>query len=160
MDVVTVAIVSAVTAMVSAIVGPLVSLVVSKRQIRASVISNNRERWVEALRDSVAEYVALVLTASIVRQALEQDPVKAVSEDRDLRQIVERIVLIKNKILLMINPSDKRYSELCHLVETIHQSLTSADPRALASTRSDTEAITQAGREVLMAEWARVKRGD
>jgi hypothetical protein len=28
---------------------------------------------------------------------MEQDAIKAVSEDRDLRQIVERIVLVKNK---------------------------------------------------------------
>jgi hypothetical protein len=54
MDALTIAFVTACTALISAIVGPAVSYVVARRQIRASVISNNRERWTEALRDSVA----------------------------------------------------------------------------------------------------------
>jgi hypothetical protein len=66
-----------------------VSYIIARRQIRASVISNNRERWTEALRDSVAEYVALLLSASMVKQTVGQDPLRAVTEDRALLQIVE-----------------------------------------------------------------------
>jgi hypothetical protein len=66
-----------------------VSYTIARRQIRASVISSNRERWTEALRDSVAEYVALLLSASMVKQTVGQDPLRAVTEDRALLQIVE-----------------------------------------------------------------------
>jgi hypothetical protein len=74
MDVLTITFVTASTALISAVTGPLVSYIVARRQIRASVISNNRERWIEALRDSVAEYVALLLSASMVKQTVGQDP--------------------------------------------------------------------------------------
>ena len=67
MDVLTITFITASTALVSAVTGPLVSFIVARRQIRASVISNNRERWIEALRDSVTEYVVLLLSASMVK---------------------------------------------------------------------------------------------
>jgi hypothetical protein len=66
MDVLTITLVTASTALVSAVTAPLVSYIVATRQIRASVISTNRERWTEALRDSVAEYVALLLSAASI----------------------------------------------------------------------------------------------
>src|SRR6202790_5194172 len=113
MDVITITFVTASTALISAVTGPLVSYIVARRQIRASVISNNRERWTEALRDSVAEYVALLLSASMVKENIGQDPVKAIIEDHALLEIVQRIILVKNKIMLMTNPNDSRYTELC-----------------------------------------------
>lgn len=160
MDALTITFVTASTALTSAIFGPLVSYIVARRQIRASVISNNRERWIEALRDSVAEYVALLLSASMVKQNIGQDPLKAVSEDHALLGIVERGVLVKNKIMLMANPSDHKYTVLCELIDATYQSLVSDDAQAPAKVRLDAEAITRAGRDVLKAEWARVKRGD
>jgi putative ribosome biogenesis GTPase RsgA len=160
MDALSIAFVTACTALISAVVGPAVSYVVARRQIRASVISNNRERWTEALRDSVAEYVALLLSASVVKENIGQNPLKTVVADHGLLDIVQRIILVKNKIMLMTNPADSRYQELCNVVEATYQTLISDDPRVLAKIHSGTEAITRAGREVLNAEWARVKRGD
>jgi len=160
MDVLTITFVTASTALISAVTGPAVSYIVAKRQIRASVISNSRERWTEALRDSVAEYVALLLSASMVKQNIGQDPIKAVIEDHALLEIVQRIILVKNKIMLMTNPGESRYRELCEVVESTYQALMSEDAEALAKIQTGAEAITRAGREVLKAEWARVKRGD
>lgn len=160
MDVLTITFVTASTALISAVTGPLVSYIVARRQIRASVISNNRERWTEALRDSVAEYVALLLSASMVKQYIGQNPLKAVTTDHALLEIVQRIILVKNKIMLMTNPNESRYFQLCEVVEATYQALASDDPEAFAKIRTGAEAITQAGREVLKAEWMRVKRGD
>ena len=160
MDVLTITFVTAATALISAIMGPLMSYIIARRQIRASVISNNRERWTEALRDSVAEYVALLLSASMVKQTVGQDPLRAVTEDRALLQIVERTILVKNKIMLMTNPNDSRYTELCEVVEVTYQALFAEDSQDFARIRGGSEAITRAGREVLKVEWERVKRGD
>ena len=84
MDALTIAFVTVCTALVSAVVGPLVSYIVARRQIRASVISNNRERWTEALRDSVADYVALLVSASMVKENFGQNSLKAVTTDHGL----------------------------------------------------------------------------
>jgi len=160
MDALTVTFVTACTALIAGVAGPVVSVLVARRQIRASVISNNRERWVEALRDSVAEYVALVLSASIARQAMSHDHPLMLSSDRALLHIAERIALIKNKILLMINPNEGGHSELCEAVEVTYSALISEELQPLTKMRAETEAITRAGRAVLKAEWQRVKRGD
>lgn len=50
--------------------------------------------------------------------------------------------------------------ELCNVIEATYQSLISADRQDLPKINSASEAITRAGREVLRAEWVRVKRGD
>ena len=160
MDVVTVTLVTATTALVSAVAGPVMSYVIAHRQIRANVISNNRERWAEALRDSLAEYVALLISASIIKEKLGADPLGTVSENRDLLKIVKQIIMTKNKIMLMSNPNEGCYAKLCQLVETTYQALATEDPDAPAQIRSGADAITHAGREVLKREWIRVKRGE
>jgi hypothetical protein len=160
MDALTITFVTASTALTSAVFGPFVSYVIARRQIRASVISNNRERWNEALLDSLAEYIGLLLSAAMIKQSMGQDPLKAVSEDRALLQIVERGVLVKSKVMLMTNPKDSLHIKLCEVLDATYQALVSNDPQTLAKIRSGSEAITQAGRDVLKAEWARVKRGD
>jgi hypothetical protein len=43
MDVLTITFVTASTTLISTVTGPIVSYIVARRQIRASVISNNRE---------------------------------------------------------------------------------------------------------------------
>jgi hypothetical protein len=35
---------------------------------KATVISNNRERWIEALRDAIAEYIALAASAAVIER--------------------------------------------------------------------------------------------
>ena len=62
--------------------------------------------------------------------------------------------------MLMANPNDSRYTELCEVVEVTYQALFADDRQALARFRGGSEAITRAGREVLKVERARVKRGD
>jgi hypothetical protein len=160
MDVLTVTLVTALTALVAAVAGPMVSYVIGHRQIHAKVVSASRERWAETLRDSLAEYVALLISAAIARKNLGDDHLKAVSANHDLLQIVERITLVKNRIMLMSNPSEASYAELCQLVEATYEALGSKDRAAPAQIRSGAEAITRAGREILRVEWLRVKRGE
>jgi len=116
MDALAITFVTACTALMSAVVGPLISYVIARRQIRASVISNNRERWNESLLDSLAEYIGLLLSAAMVKQSMRQDALKALSEDRTLLQLVERGVLVKSKVMLMINPRDSLHVKLCEVL--------------------------------------------
>jgi hypothetical protein len=159
-DVLTITFVTASTALVSSVTGPVVSYIVANRQIRATVISNNRERWIEALRDSMSEYVALIVSAGMLQQATGQDPMKAIAEDHALLQLVERITQVKSKIMLMTNPNEEPYKELCAVVEATYQVIASGQPQAFEKIRTGSEEVTRAGRDVLKAEWVRVKRGD
>src|SRR5262249_29232062 len=157
MDALMVAFLTACTALIASVASPVVSMLVARRQIRASVISNNRERWVEQLRDSVAEYVGLLLSAAWARQTMELAQTLTIGGDEALLQVAERIVLTKNEILLMVNPSKGGHSELCEAVEASYLTLVADQRPDLTKLRADAEMITRVGRAVLRAEWARVK---
>jgi len=160
MNALTIAFVSACTTLVTSVAGPIVAILVARQQIRASVISNNRERWVESLRDSVAEYVGLLLSLALVKQTTQPGQSLPIGTDGTLLQAAERIVLVKNKVMLMINPSKSAHAQLGQAMEASYLALVSDQPPSLAKLRADTEMITHACRAVLGAEWARVKRGD
>jgi hypothetical protein len=158
-DVLAITFVTACSALVSAAAGPVVSVIVSTRQIRASLVSNNREQWTVALRDSLAEYVALVVSTAILQEAQQKAAILAVRDDPHLASLAERIAQAKNRILLMVNPSEPEHSELCLLVEQAYRLLLEGDG-SMKEFGDCVDAITNAGRAVLRHEWARVKRGD
>jgi hypothetical protein len=159
MDTATIAFMTASTALVAGVAGPIVSVLVARQQTRASVISHNRERWAETLRDLVAEYVALLLRTAHMRQALAQDLSSALKADHALLTLVERVALSKNKILLIINPIKSDHDELSRTIDAAYLALSADAPPPLTEIRLNVDAITRAGRAVLRAEWQRVKRG-
>ena len=159
MDALTITFVTACTALVSAAAGPLVSIVVSSRQIRTTLISSNRERWIEALRDSVAEYVALAVSAAILREALRKDAFQAVRDDPQLARLVERLALARNRIMLMLHPAKTVHDELKVAIEDADRLLLETEV-TLGQMTGRVDAVIRAGRSVLQVEWARVKRGD
>jgi hypothetical protein len=65
-----VAFVTACTALVSSVIAPMITMRMGRAQIRASVISNNRQRWIETLRDLIAAFCAQVTTATPMRKSL------------------------------------------------------------------------------------------
>ena len=69
-------------------------------------------------------------------------------------------MLVKSKIMLMTYPNEERYRDLCEVVEATYQTIAGGEPHAFTMIRAGAEAVTRAGRDVLKAEWARVKRGD
>jgi hypothetical protein len=158
-DVLAITFVTACSALVSAAAGPVVSVIVSTRQIRASLVSNNREQWTVALRDSLAEYVALVVSAAILEEAQQKGPLIAIRDDPRLASLAERIAQAKNRILLMVNPADPEHLQLVLPVEQAYRLLLEGNA-PVKQVASCADAITNAGRVVLRREWARVKRGD
>jgi glycerol-3-phosphate dehydrogenase len=46
--------------LVAAIAGPIITLTVARRQFSATVISANRQKRIETLRDTLAELIALL----------------------------------------------------------------------------------------------------
>jgi ATP phosphoribosyltransferase regulatory subunit HisZ len=158
-DILAITFVTACSAFVSAAAAPVVSVVIATRQIRVSLVSNNRERWTEALRDSLAEYMAMALSAAMLQEALEQEPLDALRENPELARVVERVAQARGRILLMMNPDKPEHLQLCLRVEEAYELLVDAKG-ALTPMSKITQAITAAGRNVLKSEWERVKRGD
>jgi hypothetical protein len=62
-----VSLVSACTALVASIAGPLATFRVSRRQFDAMVLSASRQKWIDALRDSLADLMSQLAGLSVLK---------------------------------------------------------------------------------------------
>jgi recombinational DNA repair ATPase RecF len=95
----------------------------------------------------------------MLREALRKQAFEAIRDDPQLAQLAERIARARNRILLMLNPAKDEHDKLCTAIDHADRLLLESEA-TLAQMNDRVEAITRAGRTVLRAEWARVKRGD
>jgi len=160
MSALVITLITATSALIAGIAGPIVSITVARRQIRATVVSNNRERWIEALRDALAEYVAVVAGAALLRQHSDEDPRALMSADREFRASAERMLLLKSKILMMTSPTAEGDRELRESIEALYAAVVSRETLALSEWRARLDVVTAAGHNLLTTTWARVKHGD
>lgn len=149
------AVISAITALVAIIIGPLVSICIAKNQINASVISTNRQVWINRLRDELATLVGMIHHWP---SAHANDSISTNDAIAEYGKFVERFQVIK----LLINPNEADHQELVRLIECADEKLIESINNKI-SNRSKFETI---GRDivtqsqiVLKKEWQRVKSG-
>ncbi len=149
------AVVSAVTALVAVIVGPLVSIFVAKNQINASVVSANRQTWINRLRDELATLVGIV---HHLPSAHANGSVSADAAITEYGRFVEKFQVIK----LLINPKETDHQELIRLIESADKKIIESINKSQANS-SEFEAagqrIVAQSQIVLKREWERVKNG-
>lgn len=154
--------VSACTALAASIVGPFVTLKVARRQFNATVLSGNRQKWIEALRDTLAELISLLATALVIKSKWKdkwehgRGPLNA---EPTLLDKFERIVLTQAKIQLLINPVDPDHQQLDRAVDDAARRLQSEDASD-SETDEDIRTIVALGQAILKSEWQRVKKGN
>src|SRR4051794_39236538 len=142
-----VSLVSAGTALVASIIGPIVTLTVARRQFSATVISANRQKRIETLRDTLAELIALVRAALVVKSKWKdkwdhgRGPLNA---DPAMLEKFEHIVLAQSKIELLINPIDADHQRLDETIETAISRLR-VEESLEAETQHDIRTITALG---------------
>ncbi len=155
----------AVTALIAVVLGPLVSIYVVNRQIKAStsiaekqitasVVSTNRREWIKEFRDLISEFISLI--------SIESSPFQAEPSAK------ERRILIAEKIKLFLNPTEEDYPKLVELIFEVnaHAStlglqtvLTESDP-LYALLHEEIDKISDLSSSILKREWERVKQGD
>jgi hypothetical protein len=160
MDQLTITFITATSALVSGIAGPLVSMRLAQHQAKATVLSTSRERWIEALRDAISEYVSVAAGVA----TLEADSGGTIGEiarvTDESRSAAARMILVRSKILLITNPDRNNHSVLHQSIEAVDRALISRQPMTLQQWQLLLEAITHAGRTLLKEEWQRFERGD
>ncbi|EKO3524382.1 hypothetical protein K7V76_004296 [Vibrio fluvialis] len=149
------AVVSAVTAFVAVVVGPLVSIVVAKKQINASVVSTNRQTWINRLRDELATLVGIV---HHLPNAHANGSVSTNGAIAEYGRFAEKFQVIK----LLINPKETDHQELIRLIDSADKKLIESINKKQANA-SEFEAagqrIVAQSQIVLKREWERVKNG-
>ncbi|HEY4940003.1 MAG TPA: hypothetical protein VII56_01140 [Rhizomicrobium sp.] len=151
------AIVSALAAVAATIISPVISFWTARAQIRASLISANRQAWINALRDDLAELFELLTWLFLLRPGTHsgEDGYRYVAERRS------RIRLLKNRVRLRLNATEPASEALLSTIETLHSLAHAGD----TSDESEAQfgegmqnAVNQA-QAILKSEWKRVKQG-
>jgi hypothetical protein len=156
-----VSLVSACTALIASVAGPLATLRVSRRQFNATVLSTGRQKWIDALRDLLADLMSQLAGLSVLKTRWTGEWDRGLGllhTDSSLVAKVERLVLVRWKIRLMLNLSESDHLELDRLIGAAVQRLRDEPPRQI-DTDADIEAISRQAKGILKREWERVKRG-
>ena len=148
-----IALVAAITALLAVVLGPLVSLAVAQKQARVAVLSNNRQAWINSLRDNISEFYAAITYVHITDW--KEHPAK------ELNDKVERVLYLEWKIKLMLNPVEADHQKLIELLIAGRRTVSGARKGKAESGEAwmkATEALLPLAHEVLKREWVRVKK--
>jgi len=159
MDQLTITFITASAALIAGIATPIVSIIIARRQFKASVISNNRERWIEALRHAISEYIALVTSAALIarrKSSRWRDHLSRSINSKDGRThgACEKQDPAHGQSQQTVHRA------LCKSIDAVHRVVVANQTKDGEKWRSNLDAITLAGHTVLEAEWANVKSGD
>ena len=156
-----ISLISAFTALAASVLGPVVTLSVARRQFCASVLSTNRQKWIESVREGLAELVSLLAAAVVVRKRWHGHWDRGfgpTASDPALVEKIERVVRVQSRIRLLLNPLEPDHQELVRAIETAILRLQSDDAPD-EDTEADARAITALAQPILKREWMRVKLG-
>lgn len=104
-------VVSGAGAFAGAAIGAITSYRVASIQFRTTVLSGNRQAWINALRDALAEFKSTMLMAFPLAEA-------SASAERQ-SELLGRASLLRSKIKLMINPHEPDHEDLARLVDEL-----------------------------------------
>jgi len=140
------ALISLIVAGLAVFFGPLVQLIIAKAQIRSTVLSANRQRWIDQLRELISE----IITG--VPELLTHAEMNTIDTAAGIEKSV-RIQFCRSKLALMLNPLEEDHVRLLHLVDKAIDMMSKPDsPNPLLF-----DEITKLSQKILKQEWIRVK---
>ena len=144
----------ALTTLGGALLGALVVYLVARLQFKATVLSKNRQEWINRLRDLLAEYEALLYNVHAnfnLGGALR-------AKDEGLSEMM-KANLIRSQVKLLINPKEEDHVALLDLMLKLDRTAShGGDQHTKEFTKLDQEYVTLA-QSILKREWERVKKG-
>ena len=156
--------ISAITAVLAVVIGPLVQLRIAKWQQRASVVSNNRVRWIEDFRRDIAQFIAATHLHEAERLYLQQ-----AEESGDKKQVDHyykatdvsflQVNTLLHSIRLKLDPDslEKRHDKEIWIRITNLDKLSVDDFRSLQefeqAFNAEVEPLRRAVRAKLKVEW-------
>lgn len=145
-----------VVALVAVIVGPIISLRVAKRQTeaalsvadlnaRSTVLSKNRQEWINTLRNELSLYISKVNMVLPKFFGNRESP--------EFSALLSDIALHQFKIKLLINPNEDDHKLLVEKVSEIAQYVFSS--QGMPTELNDE--LVSLSQKILKREWERVK---
>lgn len=123
-------------------------MTVAARQSRATVVSASRQRWIDALREDIAEFLSVEAAFRSLRSSggfhvSGQDAIKA-----EARALQQKRRLVRKRVELRLNPTEEDHESL----------LRSMDEYTHSGEDHKEEDVPVKTKEILKLEWERVKR--
>ena len=149
------AIASAMTAMAAVIISPLITYSTVRKQIRANLVSGNRQAWINALRDELAEAFELLTWQFLLRPGTHsgEEGYKYVSERR------ARIRLLIYRIRLRLNAQEQESHALLDLLGKLESLALTSNGHGGPEFEEKMEEAVATAQKILKLEWNRVKKG-
>jgi hypothetical protein len=148
-------IVPGLTTIAGAAIDAWIAYLVGRQQFKANVISNNRQMWINTLRDTISEYQSCVSSISIL---IGNKNFHQVIDSNEFREGVARLEFLRSKIQLLINPNEADHVKLVEIIYVpITGCRTEEDLNRMTATREQLPKIVQ---KILKREWERVKKGN
>lgn len=153
--------VAACTALVASICGPAVALTAVRHQFRANVLSANRQKWIETLREKTAELISLVAAASHLRRSAPEEWRGAqglLAADPAMLARLERLALARWNLRLLLNPTQPEHAKMVATVDQLFEEL-QRTPGSEEHVRILVNDVALAAQNVIRDTWRRVKLG-
>lgn len=155
--------IAASAAVAAAVVGPTAAVYIARlqnrsaasiarRQINASLISGNRQAWIDRLRDSIADFQSVLYNLGF-RGGSSYD---RASDDERFQGAVQ----LRSRIALLINPLELDHKQLLILMDkALSVAYTAGEGSRQEMAMAQAE-ITDTAQRLLKREWERVKAGE
>jgi hypothetical protein len=142
----TLALISLIIAGLAVFFGPLVQLIIAKAQIRSTVLSATRQRWIDQLRELISE----IITG--VPELLAHAELSTIDTAAGIEKSV-RIQFCRSKLALMLNPLEADHVRLLYLVDRAIDMMSKPEP----PNPFLFDEITKVSQKILKQEWTHVK---
>jgi hypothetical protein len=118
------------------------------RSSRAAVVSANRQRWIDAVRDDVAEFISTRAQIRVLEKAGSMDRSgqdALLAEERHLRT---KLVMLRARVEMRLNWKEEAHAKLLELMDTYDQEPSHMHDVSLRTT----------ARGIFKGEWTRLKQ--
>lgn len=161
-DPVVVGLVSAATALVASIAGPLTALYIGRSQIRAAVLSTNRQKWIDSFRESIAAFCSQAASIVHLCQKVLIDGRVDFSNEPEVLRRFEALFLTFTRIRLLTDPFDDRQQQLLDTLQGLLRFMQNALPadEIYPEVEATVARIVAVSVGVVRGEWGRVKNMD
>jgi len=123
-------------------------LTIASRQSRASVVSASRQRWIDALREDIAEFLSVENAFRSLRSAGSFIASGHDAINAEARALEQKRRLLRKRIELRLNPTEDEHEALLQAMDAYMQTDDGVKEKE----------VRVRTKEILKLEWERVKR--
>lgn len=151
--------IAAAGAIVGVVVGSVVSYLIAKKQIKATVVSASRQQWINTLRDNISDFQTRAKIATVEAKLASDDRSEFAANPEAHDEAMRTMRFVVNKVALLINPAESDHARLLSQMRELEVFCADGDPHDNARHDDLQASITSVGQQILKREWERVKSG-